>query len=88
MISPMIYEKGNEKITVNDKFIYCSSVYMLWKGGASLVEEKYYSSSKPISLKKKDIKKKMKEYTLYRFFNLEYAPESYLINNNFKPVEE
>jgi hypothetical protein len=61
---------------------------MLWKGGASLVEEKYYSSNKPISLKKKDIKKKMKEYTLYRFFNLEYAPESYLINNNFKPVEE
>ena len=40
MISPMIYEKGNEKITVNDKFIYCSSVYMLWKGGASLIEEK------------------------------------------------
>ena len=83
----MIYEKGNEKITVNDKFIYCSSVYMLWKGGASLVEEKYYSSNKPISLKKKDMKKKEKGYTLIRFFDLEYAPENYLINNNYKIVE-
>lgn len=88
MISPMIYEKGNEKITVNDKFIYCSSVYMLWKGGASLVEEKYYSSNKPISLKKKDMKKKEKGYTLIRFFDLEYAPENYLINNNYKIIEE
>ena len=83
----MIYEKNNQRITVNDKFIYCDSVYMLWKGGASLIEEKYYSSSKPISLKKKDLKKKMKGYTLQRFFNLEYAPEKYLINNGFKIVE-
>lgn len=83
----MIYEKGNERIIVNDKFIYCSSVYALWKGGASLIEEKYYSSNKPISLKKKDMKKKGKSYTLIRFFDLEYAPENYLINNNYKIVE-
>ena len=67
----MIYEKNNERIIVNDKFIYCSSVYALWKGGASLIEEKYYSSNKPISLKKKDLKKKMKGYNLVRFFELE-----------------
>ena len=83
----MIYEKNNERIIVNDKFIYCSSVYELWKGGASLIEEKYYSSDKPISLKKKDMKKKGKSYTLIRFFDLEYAPENYLINNNYKIVE-
>ena len=83
----MIYEKGNERIIVNDKFIYCSSVYALWKGGAFLIEEKYYSSNKPISLKKKDMKKKGKSYTLIRFFDLEYAPENYLINNNYKIVE-
>ena len=84
----MIYEKNNQKIIVNEKFIYCSSVYMLWKGGASLIEEKYYSSDKPISLKKKDLKKKMKGYNLYRFFELEYAPESYLISQNFKLIEQ
>ena len=83
----MIYEKNNERIIVNDKFIYCSSIYMLWKGGASLIEEKYYSSNKPISLKKKDLKKKMKGYNLVRFFELEYAPENYLINNGFKLIE-
>jgi hypothetical protein len=60
---------------------------MLWKGGASLIEEKYYSSNKPISLKKKDLKKKMKGYNLVRFFELEYAPEKYLINNGFKLIE-
>ena len=42
---------------------------------------------KPISLKKKDLKKKKKEYTLFRFFELEYAPEQYLINNGYKIVE-
>ena len=83
----MIYEKNNQRITVNDKFIYCSSIYVLWKGGASLIEEKYYSSNKPISLKKKDLKKKKKGYTLQRFFELEYAPEKYLINNGFKLIE-
>lgn len=83
----MIYEKNNQRVIVNDKFIYCDAIYMFWKGGASLVEEKYYSSDKPISLKKKDLKKKKKEYTLFRFFELEYAPEKYLINNGYKIVE-
>lgn len=82
-----VYEKDKKRIIVNNKFIYCSSVYMLWKGGASLIEEKYYSSNKPISLKKKDIQSKKKGYTLFRFFELEYAPENYLINNSFKIVE-
>lgn len=59
---------------------------MLWKNGASLIDEKYYSSNKPISLKKKNLKKK--GYTLVRFFDLEYAPESYLINNGYKVIEQ
>ncbi len=82
-----IYEKDNISVIVNDKFIYHSEVYKLWKGGASLLEEKYYSSDKPIRLKKSDIKVKKKDYILYRFFNLEYAPEEYLINNNYKILE-
>lgn len=83
-----IYEKDNIAVIVNDKFIYHSEVYKLWNGGASLVEAKYYSSDKPIKLKKSQIKIKKKDYTLYRFFNLKYAPEEYLINNNYKILED
>lgn len=86
MTLPVVYEKDKKRIIVNDKFIYCSSVYMLWKGGASLVEEKYYSSDKPISLKKKDIQSKKKEYTLFRFFELEYAPEQWLRQEGYKLI--
>lgn len=82
------YSKENQTVYVFDKFIYCSSVYQLWKQGASLVEEKYYSSSKPIKLKKNQIYLKRKEYSLYRFFELKFAPEEYLIKNNYKLIEE
>lgn len=84
----MIYENKNHRVTVNDKFIYCSSVYMLWKGGAALVEEQYYASNKPIIIKKEKLKKKTKKYTLYRSFDLEFAPEEYLINNGYKLVKK
>lgn len=87
MHKPCLYEKNDHRVVVNDKFIYCCTVYMIWKNGASLVEEKYYSSNKPISLKKKDKKKVMKNYILQTFLDLEFAPENYLINNDYKIVE-
>ena len=86
MTSKKIYQKDKELITVNDKFIYCSSVYLLWKGGAALQEEKYYASDKPIKLKKKNIKIKGKGYTVFNFFNLEFAPEKWLIQNGWKLI--
>lgn len=86
--SRKIYEKNNQIVYTNDKFIYCSDVYKIWSWGASLIEESYYSSDKPISLKKKDLKLKTKEYTLYRFLELKFAPEEYLINNGFKIIYE
>ena len=54
---------------------------------AANLEEKYYSSDKPIIIKKKDLKVKKKGYILYRFFNLEYAPEEYLIRNGYEIIE-
>ena len=85
-ISQKTYVKNKQIVGVADKFIYCSSVYKLWKDGASLIEEKYYSSDNPIKLKK--VKLKKKDYTLFRFFTLEFAKEDYLINNGFKLIEE
>ena len=35
-----IYEKNNIAVRTHDKFIYSSVIYILWSGGASLVEEK------------------------------------------------
>lgn len=83
MISPKIYENNELRVVVNDKFIYCSEVYMIWKNGAALVDTKYYSSNEPIKIKKK---KKKQERNLVQFLTLEFAPEEYLINNKFKLV--
>ncbi len=85
--SPRIYEKDELRVVVNEKFIYCSEVYALWKNGAALVDTKYYSSDEPIKMKKKKKgKKEEKNYKLVRFLTLEFAPEEYLINNKFKLV--
>lgn len=80
----MIYEKSGIAVKVADKFIYSSQVYLIWKNGASLWEDKWYSSDNPIKIKKKDLKLKKKNYTLHRFFQLECAPEEYLINQGYE----
>lgn len=82
------FEKNGEIVHSNDKFIYLEEIYLIWSWGASLLDEKYYSSDKPISLKKKDLKLKKKNYIIYRFFTLKYAPEYYLINNGYKTVND
>lgn len=83
--SAVLYEKDGNIVQVNDTFIYEDSIYKVFEGGIALWEEKYYSVSKPLKLKKKDFinrKKKDKEY-LVRFLTLEFAPEKWLINNNY-----
>lgn len=82
------YEKDQNIVYVNDKFVYRSELYLIWSWGASLLDEKHYSSNKPITLKKKDIKLKKKNYSIYRFFTLEFAPEDYLINNGYKIIDD
>lgn len=81
------YEKDKQIVYTHDKFIYCSSIYQIWSWGAALMEEKYFSSSKLITIKKKNLSVKKKNYSLRRFFELQFAPEEYLINNGFKIVE-
>lgn len=87
MILQKIYEKDRVIIRVNDKFIYCCETYETWDNGFALIDTKYYSSSRPIVLKKKDLTLKKKVCILRRFFDLEFAPEEYLINNGFKLLE-
>ena len=75
----MHYEKDRIKIGVSDKFIYLEEIYSKFKEGVSLYKRTYYKSNKPIKLKKKDYTSKK----AFRFFDLIYAPEEYLINNGF-----
>lgn len=86
--SVVLYENNGNVIQVNDKFIYEDSIYKVFKEGIALFDTKYYTSNKPIKLKKKDLttKKKGKTEYLVRFFTLEFAPEEYLINNGFKKI--
>lgn len=78
------YEKDNIQIIVNDKFIYRSTVFKFWKNGATQLDEKYYASNKPIKLKKHSLKRK--DYQLYRFFELEFAPEYWLQKQGYKLI--
>lgn len=86
--SQIAYEKDKNIVYVNHKFVYHSEIYLIWSWGASLLDEKYYSSNKPITLKKKNQKLKKKNYIIYRFLTLEFAPEEYLINNGYKIVND
>ena len=72
----------------HNKFIYCSSVYQMWGWGAALMEEKYYASDRPITLKKKNlISVKRKNYSLHRFFELQFAPEEWLLQQGYKVID-
>lgn len=82
-----IYEKDRQIVYTHNKFIYCSSVYQMWGWGAALVDEKYYTSDKPITFKKKNlISVKRKNYSLHRFFELQFAPEEWLLQQGYKLI--
>lgn len=83
-----IYEKDKQIVYTHNKFIYCSSVYQMWGWGAALMEEKYYASDRPITLKKKNlISVKRKNYSLHRFFELQFAPEEWLLQQGYKLID-
>lgn len=79
-----IYVKDNHEVVVSSKFVYCSSVYKLWKQGACLVDEVHYASNQPLDLKKIPLRLKRRNYTIQRYIQLESAPEDYLITKGYK----
>ena len=66
MSSQKIYEKDKQEVKVYHKFVYCSSVYKIWKQGACILDEKYYVCGKPLNLKKIPKMIKKKGYTIQR----------------------
>ena len=82
-----MYVKDNKYVQVSPKFKYCSSIYKIWKRGACLISEKFYTSITPIKLKNIVNNCKKKHYQIHRFIELESAPEEYLINQGYKLVK-
>lgn len=84
MFGQKVYVKNRQEVTVASKFIYCVSIYKMWRRGASLIDEKYYASMAPIDFKKTISVIKRKDYDIQRFIKLESAPEQYLIEEGYK----
>lgn len=61
---------------MSNKYIYLDEIYYKFKEGIALYDTKYYSSNKPIKLKKKEYSTKKKNSTEYfvRFFTLIQLP--------------
>lgn len=59
-----------------NKYIYLDEIYYKFKEGIALYDTKYYSSDKPVKLKKKEYSTKKKNSTEYfvRFFTLIQSP--------------
>lgn len=77
------YIKDDEVVGVAKTFIYHIETYVAWKNGVALYDDKWYSSKELLKFKKKDNILKRKTYKLFRLINMEYAPEDYLIRNNY-----
>ena len=77
------YIKNDEVVGTHEKFIYNVEIYVVWKNGISLYNEKNYACDKPLKFKKKDNILKRKTYKLFRLISMDYAPESYLIRNGY-----
>lgn len=60
----------------DSKYVYLDEIYYKFKEGISLYDTKYYTSDKPIKLKKKDLTNRKKNATEYfiRFFTLIHSP--------------
>ena len=83
LVNMKTYLKNNEAVGVNDKFIYHIEIYIAWKNGIALYDEKWYSSKEPLKFKKKDNLLKRKKYKWVRYITLTYAPQSYLERNGY-----
>lgn len=77
------YVKNGIAVGVHDKFIYHIEIWVAWKNGIALYDEKWYACDHPLKFKKKDNLLKRKKYKLLRFIDLEFAPLDYLEANGY-----
>ena len=79
----MRFRSGNLKCTEGSRFLYEVTLYKDYKDRSELVDNRFYSSSKPIKYKEVQICK-MDNYLLSKYITLLEAPIDYLLTNGFK----
>ena len=82
-IKVMRSPSGNLKCVVGPRFLYEVTLYKDYKDRSELIDNRFYSSSKPIEYKEIQICK-MDNYLLSKCITLLEAPIDYLLTNGFK----
>ena len=84
----MLYKDGRQTVEVLSSYLYELSIYVFYKNRSELLESKFYSSNKPLKIKK-DVKtiKKTKDYKVISFLELLGAPQTYMESKGFKLAE-
>lgn len=82
------YLSGTERIEVMPKFVYEIVVYKIYKDRAELVNNKFFSSSKKLKIKKDIINIKKSDHTISKQIFWIGAPENYILSNNLKFYEK
>lgn len=85
---PTVYSTGTGyHITVGLYFLYEISIYRIFKDRAECLGSKFYKLKKPLCIKKKSLYKRDSNCVYGKFIDWITAPEEYIINNNFKLLE-
>ena len=72
------------KLTVTNFFLYELSIYKIYKDRFECIDSKFYSTKKPLNIKKDIQIRKLKDYKIVIYIDWIGAPEEYIKNNNFK----
>lgn len=81
-----VYSNKQYKLTEYPKFLYEVSLYKIWRDRAECTDSQFYAAEKPLTIKKKTISKKVKDYMLVKYITWLSAPLDYLLSNGFKLV--
>lgn len=79
-------QQGN-KLTVSPNFVYEVSLYQIYKDRVEGVGNQFYAFDKPFT-SKEVIAKKYQDSVVVKFFTWLSAPLDYLVENNFKLIND
>lgn len=81
-----VYSDKQYKLTEYNRFLYEVSLYKIWKDRVECIGNQFYTSNKPLEIRKTTISKKIKDCLLVKYITWLSAPLDYLLQNNFKLV--
>ena len=85
---PAVYStRTGYYITAGLYFLYEISIYRIFKDRAECLGSKFYKLKNPLNIKKKALYKRTSNCVYGKFIDWITAPEDYILNNNFKLIE-